>query len=156
MSGADVLYRRTALGVTTLMSLMIGFAAVNPYSEATPVVRIAMLVVVILLIVGLLPGSYLQKRIQVASQAGSVRRSRLLKLVGSIAPVLGVALFSFAVYFFYSLLSQIDNTYLPAMERGEVEFSLVQYWTLTVASIVWLALTALALVRRKPTDAQAP
>ena len=160
MGKDDVLYRRTAYGVIVLLSLMIGFLAVDPYSETAVIIRIAMLVFVALLIVGILPGSYLQRRIHAASHKESVLRSRLLRVTALIAPIVGVALFSFAVYFFYSVLSQIDNTNLAVFDRGEVNFNLVRYWTLGSVSVVWLILNARTLfskgTQRQQTSAKAP
>jgi len=156
MASEDVLYRRTASGVVVLLSLMIGFVAGNPYSETGTIVRIGMFVIVVLLIVGVFPGSFLQGRIQAASQTEAVRRSRLLKFVALMAPVLLAALGAFMVYYGYDTLTLVDNTNIGTIDREETEFNLVRFSTLGAASVVWLVLTATAFFRRKTQDSQIP
>jgi len=156
MANADVLYRRTASGVVLLLSLMIGFVAGNPYSETAPILRVSMFVIVVLPIVGVFPGSFLQGRIQAASQTEAVRRSRLLKFVALMAPVLLAALGAFMVYYGYDTLTLVDNTNIGTIDREETEFNLVRFWTLGAASVVWLVLTAAAFFRRKTQDSQIP
>ena len=138
------------------MSLMIGFVAGNPYSETAPILRIGMFVIVVLLIVGVFPGSFLQGRIQAASQTEAVRRSRLLKFVALMAPVLLAALGAFMVYYGYDTLSLVDNTNIGTIDREETEFNLVRFWILGAASVVWSVLTAAAFFRRKTQDSQIP
>ena len=156
MANEDVLYRRTASGVVVLLSLMIGFVAGNPYSETAPMLRIGMFVIVVLLIVGVFPGSFLQGRIQAASQTEAVRRSRLLKFGALMAPVLLAALSAFMVYYGYDTLTFVDNTNIGTIDREEAEFNLIRFWTLGAASVVWLALIAAALFRRKIEGPQTP
>ena len=110
MGNADVLYRRMATGVVLFFSLMLGFEALNPHSKAAPIVRVILLVAIVFLLVGVLPGSYLQKRIQAASQTEAVRRSRLLPIVAVVFPILGTAANAVVVWSEYSTLSLIDNT----------------------------------------------
>ena len=156
MANEDVLYRRTASGVVVLLSLMIGFVAGNPYSETAPMLRIGMFVIVVLLIVGVFPGSFLQERIQAASQTEAVRRSRLLKFGALMAPVLLAALGAFMVYYGYDTLTLVDNTNIGTIDREETEFNLVRFWILGAASVVWSVLTAAAFFRGKTQDSQIP
>ena len=152
MGNADTVYRRTASSVVLLLSLLLGFEAVSPFSSASSIVRITLLVVVVLLIVGILPRSYLQERIRVASQAEPVRRSRLLKLVALIAPILFVALTGLMVVYGYDTLRLVDSTNIGTINRDEAEFNLIRFWALGGPSIIWLVLIAAALVGRKTQD----
>jgi hypothetical protein len=152
MGNADLVYRRTASSVVLLLSLMLGFEAANPFSSASSIVRIILFVVVVLLIVGILPRSYLQERIRVASQAEPVKRSRVLKLVALIAPILLAALAGLMVAYGYDTLSLVDNTNIGTIDRNEAEFNLIRFWALGEASILWLVLIAAALSQRRTQD----
>ena len=143
-----------ANGVVLLLSLMLGFEALNPHSETAPIVRVVLLVVIAFLIVGVLPGSYLQRRIQGASQTEAVRRSRLLRIVSLAGPIILLVPSSLLAYSQYSTLSFIDNTYLSGLDRGEVMFNIIRFWTQSGASLVWLVLIAAALVKKEPQDQQ--
>jgi heme/copper-type cytochrome/quinol oxidase subunit 2 len=152
MGNADLVYRRTASSVVLLLSLMLGFEAANPFSSASSIVRIILFVVVVLLIVGILPRTYLQERIRVASQAEPVKRSRVLKLVALIAPILLAALAGLMVAYGYDTLSLVDNTNIGTIDRNEAEFNLIRFWALGEASILWLVLIAAALSQRRTQD----
>jgi hypothetical protein len=152
MGNADLVYRRTASSVVLLLSLMLGFEAANPFSSASSIVRIILFVVVVLLIVGILPRTYLQERIRVASQAEPVKRSRVLKLVALIAPILLAALAGLMVAYGYDTLSLVDNTNIGTIDRNEAEFNLIRFWALGGASILWLVLIAAALSQRRTQD----
>lgn len=154
MRNADVLYRRTASGVVLLLSLMIGSVAVNPYSETAVIGRIAMLVVVALLIVGILPGSYLQRRIRAASEKESVLRSRLLRVTGLMTPMVVAALSALMLLIGYDDLRFIDSTNIGTIDRGEVKFRLVHHWTIGLACLVWLVLAVSTLLRKRTQGEQ--
>ena len=156
MGNAGVLYRRMATGVVLFFSLMLGIEALNPHSKAAPIVRVILLVAIVFLLVGVLPGSYLQRRIQAASRTEAVRRSRLLSVVAVVFPVLGAVAYALVAWSEYSTLSFIDNTYLSGLDRGEVMFNIIRFWTQSGASVVWLVLIAAALMRRKTGDPQGP
>ncbi|HLE80944.1 MAG TPA: hypothetical protein VJA25_06605 [Dehalococcoidia bacterium] len=156
MGNADVLYRRMATGVVLFFSLMLGFEALNPHSKAAPIVRVILLVAIVFLLVGVLPGSYLHRRIQGASRTEAVRRSRLLSVVAVVFPVLGAVAYALGAYSQYSELSFIDNSYLSGLDRSEVIFNIIRFWALSGASLVWLVLITAALMRRKAGDPQGP
>jgi len=156
MGNADVLYRRMATGVVLFFSLTLGFEALNPHSKAAPIVRVILLVAIVFLLVGLLPGSYLQRRIQAASHTEAVRRSKLLRIVAVLFPFLGAVVYALVAWSQYSELSFIDNTYSSGLNRDEVMFNIIHYWVLSGASLVWLVLIAAALVRGKSSDPQSP
>src|SRR3972149_3442985 len=118
MGNADVLYRRMATGVVLFFSLTLGFEALNPHSKAAPIVRVILLVAIVFLLVGLLPGSYLHRRIQGASRTEAVRRSRLLSVVAVVFPVLGAVAYALGAYSQYSEPSFIDNSYLSGLDRS--------------------------------------
>lgn len=149
MGNADVLYRRTASGVVLLLSLMIGSVAVDPYSETSVIVRIALLLVIALLIVGILPGSYLQRRIQAASHKESVLRSRLLRVTGLMTPTVMVALSTLMVLYGYDSLRFIDSTNIGTIDRGAVKFNLVRWWAIGLAAVVWLVLSASTRLKKR-------
>ena len=154
MGIAEVLYRRTASGVVLLLSLMIGSVAVDPYSETAVIVRIALLLVVALLIVGILPGSYLQRRIRAASHKESVLRSRLLRVTGLMTPIVMVALSTLMVLYGYDSLRFIDSTNIGTIDRGEVKFNLVRWWAIGLACVIWLGLNAATLLRKRTQGEQ--
>ncbi|HLE05063.1 MAG TPA: hypothetical protein VI729_10695 [Anaerolineales bacterium] len=156
MGNADMLYRKTALGVVMLFCLMIGSLAVDPYSEASVIARIAMLIIVALLIVGILPGSYLQRRIQAASHKESVFRSGLLRIVGLMAPIVMVALSTLVLFSEYDTLRFIDSTNIATIDRGEVKFNLVRWWALGWVSVFWLVLSARTRFRKRTPRQQTP
>ena len=157
MGNGAVLYRRMSTGVVLFSSLWLGFEALNPYSKAAPVVRVILLVVIVFLLVGVLPGSYLQRRIQAASQTEAVRRSRLLRIFATVFSFLGAAMFALVAWSEYSTLSFIDNSYLSGLDRDEVVFNIIRYWALSGASLVWwFLLIAAALMRKKTGDPQGP
>jgi heme/copper-type cytochrome/quinol oxidase subunit 2 len=152
MGNAHVMYRRLATGVVLFFCLMLGFEALNPHSEAAPIVRVILLVVIVILLVGVLPGSYLQRRIQAASLTEAVRRSKLLRIVAAVFPLLGAAAYALVAYSQYSELSFIDNSYLSGLDRDEVMFNIIRFWTYSGASLVWFVLLAASLVRKDSPD----
>jgi Na+/proline symporter len=152
MGNADVVYRRMATGVVLLLSLTLGFEALNPHSEIAPATRVILLVVIVFIVVGILPGSYIQRRIQVASQTEAVRRSRLLRIVAVLTPFLGAAGPALVALSEYSTLSFVDNTYLSGLDRGEVMFNIIRFWTQSGTSLVWLVVIVAALTRGRSED----
>ena len=152
MNTRQVMYQRAAYTVITLLILLLGFVGYDPYSRMPPIGRVGVFIVVVFLLAGIVPRSFLARAITSATQKEVVRRSTVLPILGLAAPVGSITLSAIAVIDGYSTLRLLDTTNLTTIDRGLVMFDITRYWTIGVASVALLVFVLGPLLSKRSRE----
>ena len=86
MIGVLRVARRTLSWVFVQGIILLGFSALNPFSDTAAVVRVLMLIVAAILAAGIFPNSYLHRFAANSLDQRPERGSRLLVLISTLGP----------------------------------------------------------------------
>jgi hypothetical protein len=131
-------YVATAYGVSVVFILMVGFNAFDPRSQISALARVGLFAVLFLFVIGILPGSFLARWVVASS-----------RILGILAPVVFIAVAAVALANNYAMLELLESTNSTTVDRGWVEFDLVRYWTIGLASVAWLVVEIAIIFGRR-------
>jgi hypothetical protein len=70
-------------------------------------------------------------------------------ILGILAPVVFIAVAAVALANNYAMLELLESTNSTTVDRGWVEFDLVRYWTIGLASVAWLVVEIAIIFGRR-------
>ena len=132
--------------------ILLGFFAVNPFSDTVIVIRVSMLIVAVILAVGLLPNSYLHRFTANSLDQRPKRGSNLLVLISTLGPLILIAIAGFAIAANLDTLRLIDELRVEFTDPRWEIYNIVQYAILGTVSLVVLVLNLLDLIRSRGTS----
>ena len=143
---------RTILVFILLGTLMLGFSAINPYSDASVPSRVLRMLVVAILAAGLIPGSYIHRFVGKIG-ADSPERSTLIVIVPAvIVPFVLVVLFVFAALDRAYMSRLVEELNLRFLNPSEITFYLVQFVALAVGSGILLVVNTIDLIKARDSS----
>lgn len=146
MIGVLRVARRTLTWVFLLGTILLGFSALNPFSETAIFVRVLMLVVAVILAVGLLPNSYLHRFTASSLDQRPERGSSLLVLISILGPLFMIALSASAIAANLDTLRLIDELGVEFTDARSATYNIVQYAILGMVSLFILVWNLLDLI----------
>ena len=127
MIGVLRVTKRTLSWVFLQGTILLGFSAFNPYSDTVIVARVLMLIVAVILVVGLLPNSYLHGFTANSLDQGPKRGSNLLILISTLGPLILIAIAGFAIAANLDTLRLIDELGVEFTDPRWEIYNIVQY-----------------------------
>lgn len=152
MAGKLRIVHRTILGFILLGTLMLGFSALNHYSDASVLSRVLKIVFVAILVAGLIPGSYIHRFVGKIG-ADSPERSILVVLISAvIVPFVLVVLFVLAALDRAYMNRLVGELNLRFLNPSEISFFLVQFLALAIVSGILLVVNTIDLIKARDSS----
>ncbi len=147
MIGVLRVARRTLIWVFVQGIILLGFSALNPFSDTAAVVRVLMLIVAAILAAGIFPNSYLHRFAANSLDQQPQRGSRLLVLISTLSPFFMFTLAPFAIAANLDTLRLIDELGVEFANPRSAIYNIVQYAILGIVSLFLLIWNLLDLIR---------
>lgn len=154
MVGTLKMARRTLNWAFVQGTILLGFTALNPFSNTSLVVRSLMLIVALILAAGLIPNSYLHRFTANAFDERPKRGSGLLVFVSIFGPLFVAIVSIVAISINLDNLKLIDQLGTPFIDPQSATYIIIQFAIVGLISLAALAWNSLDLIRsRSPAQA---